>query len=114
MIKKSSFYSQVAFRKVFALLLCGGVAFCLLFLAFYLLEVYVPELEAPITDFSPQEMRDHVVGSKWIIRIIASVLYIMAFGLLCVATGIMLYWTEEDYFDEKTSRKYAAFTKNVR
>ncbi len=114
MINKVVFYVGVSGRKLFALLLLHGVAFCLLFLVFYLLLVYIPELEAPMTDFSTDELRDRIGAITLLIHMVSSALLVLAFGLVCVATGHMLYWTDDDYYDEKTARKHAAFMKNVR
>lgn len=114
LIKKLFFYSRVIGRKTIALLLLNVVAFCLLFLACYLVVVYVPELTAPLNKLSPVEDRVYIATITATLYTFTLLIVTLALKLLFDAWGFVLNWVEEDYFDSKISRKHAAFIHRER
>jgi hypothetical protein len=111
--RKAVFYGTVVGIKLLALLLSLGIAFCLMFVVCYVNVVHVPELEAPITALTSDDMRQAVARSVTIWQTCSAGIMVVALLLLFDAWGYVLYWVEPDYFDSKTASKHAAFHKRV-
>lgn len=108
-IRKSIFYIGVSGRKILALLILNGIAFLSLCFGFWLHLVKGPSLLADIVVMSDKTLHEENYILAGFAYAIVPIFVVAAMCLIFYGVGIMLNWTDEDFFDDSVRNKKAAF-----